>query len=283
MKHITSLFTFSDKTSIPYYEFPVKPTTNKVLLCIHGITSDLEHLFIMAENIRSNVRIDIHIPILRGYTSFEEGKGDIKRKGIYDQDLIEMIDELSKEYEEIYLLGHSMGAGNILRYYLNTPSEKIINIFLVAPFINPSMKVFHDKNDDQSDDLYEIFFKRAVFLGLLDRLKIGFLSHLPVVKIPLREIPYDTSSKTISYTLSFRLMISRFVSNLAIIKRLPIERIHIFIGENDEVIHGKKFKDYWEKEVGNETNLLEELDHNSVLTSEEFTRKMAAIIRHVSN
>ncbi|PYZ95123.1 hypothetical protein CR194_06305 [Salipaludibacillus keqinensis] len=269
MSHITSLFTFSDKANIPYYEFPSERKTNKVLLCIHGITSELDQLFKMAELLRSEVSIDIHIPVLRGYTSFESGKGDLNEQGRYDLDLQEMIDELSKEYEEIFLLGHSMGAGNLLRYSLEQPSNHIVDIFLVSPFIHPSLDVFHDNNGDQKEGDYEIFFKRAAALSMLDRLNVHFFSYLPVVKIPLREIPYDETSTVKSYTLSFRLMMSRFIKDPSILNSAPLHFYRIFLGSQDEVISGLKFKKYWETEVGGDVYLASTHDHNSILTSSE--------------
>ncbi|MCE7791984.1 alpha/beta fold hydrolase [Salipaludibacillus sp. CUR1] len=280
MARVTSLFTFSDKVNIPYYEYPSKVKTDSVMLCIHGLTSEMEHLFTFAEKLSGKLDVDVHLPILRGYTSFETGVGDLPEKNKYDSDLKEMINELAQEYKHIYLMGHSIGAANVMRYFLEEPHYKVRSFFLVSPFLHPSLKVSRDqKEDNGGDDFYEVFYTRAVMLRMLDRFNIQVFSQKPVVKIPMREIPYEPDSATVPYTLSYRLITSRFITKPGILKNPDFSRFNVFIGNNDEVIDGLKFQDIWEKNTGGKVTLLEKEDHNRVLYSPLFLEEVGQTIK----
>ncbi|RLJ81020.1 serine aminopeptidase S33 family [Salisediminibacterium halotolerans] len=282
MRLITSTFTFSDSAVIPYYEIESqeRDKTKTVIVGIHGLMSDLDYWKRLADNLTVLASVDVHLPILRGYTNAETKKGDIPNAGQYDNDLVEILQELEHEYERIVLIGHSTGAANVCRILnagrLPVKTEKII---LAAPFLHPALPVNREiSNQENGSDSWAVYSKRAKFYHIWANINPFFQGRAPVVKVPVRDVPYDASSQVYPYELSYRLVMSRFI-DLKHTNWQLFAKSSVFIGSADEVIDSEKLKQLWKDKTGTDMHTVDSEDHNSLLTSPPFMQHILESVR----
>ncbi|AOM82223.1 alpha/beta hydrolase [Salisediminibacterium beveridgei] len=258
----TSLFTFSDGYTVPYYEWESPDQADVVVLGIHGITPDLDEWMKLAGHVTESGPVDVHLPVLRGYKPNKKNRGDIPLQEQYDQDLSEMITELNQEYERVIVMGHSAGCGNVMRL-LNRQTDAFEPL-LLAPFIHPEMKVFREQEKTENDPSYKIFNARAVAAHTLTRFRLRFAERIPVVRIPLREQPLYTDSEIHPFTLSYRLMMGRFLDPAYSKPLFSKHTIPIIIGEHDEVIDAEKLTKYVSEVDQDQITVIPGADHNSI-------------------
>lgn len=276
----TSLFTHSDGYTVPYYEWESNQKARLVVLGIHGITPDLDQWMKLASHLTESLPVDVHLPVLRGYKPNKQNRGDIPGQTQYDNDLQEMIAELKQEYDQVIVIGHSAGCGNVMRSIKEDPGS--FYPVLLAPFIHPEMKVFREQETKDEDPNYKIFNIRAILAHTLTRFGLKIAGKIPVVKIPLREQPLYTDSQIHSYTLSYRLMTGRFLDP-AVAKTLFFSySIPIIIGEHDEVIDAVKLTDYFGEPERNLVTVIPDTDHNSIFHEQESLAEIIQAIKRSS-
>lgn len=270
---ITSTFTFSDGTTTLYYEADsqVGSSVETVILGVHGMTTDLDGWLALANNLTVLAPVDIHLPIMRGYTNKESYKGDIPAHNQYDLDLEEIIEELGYEYSRIILIGHSAGAGNVARVLINTKTtaSKLEAVCFAAPLFHPSSSVPKNRKKDTDWDMY---YQRAVFYRFLERVNPWFRGKGAVMKIPLREIPYEEDSPLADYELSYRLFMGRFINPSLLAQLQQLRNASVWIGAEDDVVNTEKLKTNLEKSTETKISVIENEDHHSILTNPEFMR-----------
>ncbi|ADH99373.1 alpha/beta hydrolase [Salisediminibacterium selenitireducens] len=279
----TSVFTFSDGYTIPYYEWTATKKAKAVVLGIHGITTDLDQWRILASNLAEALAIDVHVPVLRGYKPNEKHKGHIENMEQYDVDLTEMINELKQEYNQVILLGHSAGCGNVLRgLYLQ---DLNVGALLLSPFIHPEMNVFRSRENagDGDDGGYKLFQMRTVIAHTLSKLGIKIAESLPVVQVPLREKPMFRDSAVFQYRLSYRLMMGRFLNPDLAVGYIQKQKIPIIIGEEDEVIDAGKLAHALSLSGQKIVQRIQGADHNSVFHHQDSLSRIIDEIRAMMN
>lgn len=277
----TSLFTFSDGYAVPYYEWESQNKADVVLLGVHGITPDLDEWMKLAAHITDTLPMDVHVPVLRGYKPGKKARGHLPDQTQYDQDIDEMISELNKEYDQVIVMGHSAGCGNVMR--LIKKGAGSFKPVLLAPFIHPEMKVFRDQEQSNDDPSYQIFNIRAIIAHTLSRFGLTFAEGIPVVRIPLREQPLYTDSLIHAYTLSYRLMMGRFLDPSSIKSLFAENLIPIIIGENDEVIDAEKLTKYLVESSQAQIQVIPAADHNSIFHDQASLGEMIPLLSKLSS
>lgn len=277
----TSVFTFSDGHSIPYYEWTSSKEARFVIVGIHGITPDLDQWNILASNLVADMDIDVHIPVLRGYKPNKKSKGHIPILEQYDLDLREIVKELLEEYDQIMMIGHSAGCGNVLRA-LHFQQLKV-KTCLLSPFIHPEMDVFNTRDQSEENDSgsYELYQKRAVGAHMLSKAGIRSAELWPVVQVPLREKFLYKDSAVIPFKLSYRLMMGRFLKPEIALDLIREQRIPIIIGNEDEVIDAKKLSDLFTDDADGVVDVIQGVNHNTVFDHPESLSRIMTEVKKV--
>ena len=150
--------------------FIMKPDMNncsantKGILLIHGL-SDSPYSIKASANYFKKKCFIVYSILLAGHGTRPGDLLDVSYKDWIKQ-INYAVKELSKETDDIYLLGFSTGATLAINYVLSNPAKKISGIFLLSPAINlPSaaayaqfIKIFkkwHKKYDDKDIIKYE--------------------------------------------------------------------------------------------------------------------------------
>lgn len=251
------------------HENSTRPDT--AIILVHGITSELTHQEKFAESLQFEA--DVYLPILRGYDERNE-RGDLSYVGQYDDDLFDFIHYIKKKgYQKIILVGHSMGCANILRL-LDKSKNLADHYYFLSPFFHPSLPVYkEDANNQykpQTDIDYKVYNKRAMLLMTLHKLKIQQFSNRTVAIIP------DEVHGNGQLELSFRLMASRFLEKIpsGIFNGMK-QKVHTFVGTNDEVILPFELKNWYEKKFNLHLEVIEDTDHNRILHHEDVHKWLA--------
>ncbi|QKS71208.1 alpha/beta hydrolase [Paenalkalicoccus suaedae] len=267
MRDIT--FKYSDKKSLPLYYKQAKEFTNTAVLCIHGVTSEMDAWDTASTIISEKANVDCYMPILRGYD--DAPVGDLKKKGQFDSDIHDLLTYLYNRYTNVIAIGHSMGSGNLLRYLSTYNDTRLKHTIFTAPFFHPALNTFYkEEEQDRPEDMtYTVYYNKVMAIGILDRLKLPLFHTTTVVEIPHRKVPYDVNSKTSVKKLSFRLMISRFIENPAKIPSVPLDHSTVLVGRFDQIVHPELLTTYWTSSVGRDVTIAEGADHNSILSSKE--------------
>lgn len=278
----TSVFTFSDGYSIPYYEWTSGKKSGTVVLGIHGITPDLDQWGKLASNLVAGMAVEVHIPVLRGYKPNQKRKGHLSVMEQYDTDLKELIEELEQEYDRVIVVGHSAGCGNVLRglFYQDLSAKAL----LLAPFIHPEMKVFKSKEKSQKDanSGYELYQGRAMFAHILSKMGVKVAESCSVVQVPLREKPLLKDSPVIHFRLSYRMMMGRFLAPDLASRFIEDQNIPIIIGDQDEVIDAEKLADLLSNSAKDNVHRIEGVNHNDLFDNPDSLSRIMTEILHLS-
>ncbi|MBH0229493.1 alpha/beta fold hydrolase [Halobacillus yeomjeoni] len=246
------------------------------VILIHGITAELPHQEKFADALQ--MEADVYLPILRGYDQLNE-RGDLQYVGQYDDDLFDFVHFIKKKgYKKLLLTGHSMGAANILRLMKKNP-DIADHYFFLSPFFHPNLPVYYDDATDQfkgeTNVDYKVYEKRAMILMTLYKLKVPYLSHEKVAEIPDE---FDESGRL---DLSFRLMASRFLEEIPndIFHGIE-EKVHTFVGTDDEVIQPFELESWYENTFSLHLNIIRGTDHNHILHHPRLHERLAAEVKN---
>lgn len=270
-----SSFKMNDNTFLPDYTIQTEGSTTAVL-CIHGITSELDMFAAFGKLLHRKLNYDIHIPILRGYHDSQR-HGDFESDTQYDQDIESMLLSLRLKYKRVYVLGHSIGSGSVFRYMQERKSNLIDHAVLTAPFLHPAHKVFKEAEEGENDGTYKLFFKKALLAGTLNKMGIKILDNTSIVEIPLRTFPLDPASPLKTHSLSYRLMMSRFIKKEEHFDHIDYSRITFITGEKDEIIDINKAETFFDKHIDSKLLVVKDEDHNTILTSSQLLKIFDAI------
>lgn len=104
----------------------LKEKSSKLIIFVHGLTGDqYEHHYFNAVPFFTNKGFDTFRFDL--YSDEEKGRNLTECSiSIHTQDLMTVIDNFKERYQEIFLVGHSLGAPTILNANLNSISKIII-------------------------------------------------------------------------------------------------------------------------------------------------------------
>lgn len=114
--------------------------SKKAVMIIHGFMSNLKEIQYLSDIIKQNSNIDV-------YTFTLPGHDDYSFKNIKYQDWIksseEMLMNLKKSYNSIYIIGHSMGG--VIASHLASKNKEVKKLVLVAPSFK-YLELFEDLN-----------------------------------------------------------------------------------------------------------------------------------------
>ncbi|MBN9652995.1 alpha/beta hydrolase [Halobacillus sp. GSS1] len=250
-----------DFTRLQYTVLKERPSSKEAIIMVHGITAEYHHHEAFADQCLREA--DIYFPVLRGYDQSPR-RGDLEYIGQYDDDIFDFIHFIEKKgYEKVTLAGHSMGCANLLRLIKKNNSAASEYLF-IAPFFHPTLPVYHDDATEQSTDRtdvdYTVFDKKVMLLMTLYKMNIHRFNKRTVAEIP------DEFNKSEKLTLSFRLLISRFLEKIPSHLLTDIkDRVSIYVGSEDEVLLHDKFKRYVKEQWNVEVDIIQGVDHNHIL------------------
>ncbi|MGP4075243.1 alpha/beta hydrolase [Halobacillus sp. K22] len=263
---IWKTYTARDFSHLHYVSFEEERPNNRAVILIHGITAELNHQKKFAESL--NIEADVFLPILRGYDHLNP-RGDLSYMEQFDDDLFDFIHFVKKKgYEQIVLVGHSMGCANLLRLIHRNPKTADHYLF-VSPFFHPNLSVYRNDATDQfkpsTDVDYVVHEKKAGTLMVLYKLGVKRILNWTVAQIP------DEFHHSGRLSLSFRLMMSRFLEKLPedLFEGMG-DRIRTYVGEYDEVVDPENLKDWYENTFGLNMRIIEDTDHNHILHDPAF-------------
>lgn len=268
-----SSFKMYDGTFLPDYTLQANGSSAAVL-CIHGITSEIDILAAFGKMVHEQLNYDVHIPILRGYHDSQR-KGDVSSMVQYELDIESMLKNLRSRYEKIYLLGHSIGSGSIFRYIQENNSSLFEHAVLTAPFLHPGHNIFEQGGGNDGD--YQISFKKALLAGFLNRTGLTFLDGTSIAEIPRREFPLDPASAVKKHQLTYRLMLSRFMKDDADFDNVNYHKISFITGEHDEIINAARAAEFFTQNTPSPLRIIANEDHNTILTSSQLLHHFQTI------
>ncbi|PRO65441.1 alpha/beta hydrolase [Alkalicoccus urumqiensis] len=268
--NLTSVY-MRDGTLLPVYKTLAPADPHHAVVMLHGITTDMDTLAASAEQAADKLNTTVYLPVLRGY-HHNKRKATIVRTSQFDEDIEDLLRHFQSRHSFVTLAGHSMGAGNVLRYLQEKGTAEVSASFLAAPFLHPAHPVFHSFESDNK--AYTISLKKAVAAGFLTRMGLSSAGHWKIAEIPIRTHPLDSRSATYRKQLSFRLLTSRFITRPTDFQGISTENMHILCGKNDEVVDFSKLDSFLKEYRFPEVTSAGAEDHMSVLTSRAFLESM---------
>ena len=259
-------YTARDFSHLQYVSFEKDRPKNRAVILIHGITAELNHQEKFAESLE--LEADVFLPILRGYDQLNS-RGDLSYMEQFDDDLFDFIHFVKKKgYDQILLVGHSMGCANLLRLIHRNPKAADHYLF-ISPFFHPTLSVYRNDATDQfkpsTDVDYVVYQKKAGTLMVLYKLGVKRILNWTVAQIP------DEFHHSGRLSLSFRLMMSRFLEKVpADLFRGMEDRVRTYVGEHDEVVHPERLSEWYENTFGMNMTIVKDTDHNHILHDPAF-------------
>jgi non-heme chloroperoxidase len=248
-----------DWLSYRFYE----SSANQVLILLHGSSSHGEYLHSFAKFLSQNSICKVYVPNLRGHYLSGRRRGDCEYISQLEDDIADLIQLYAKDTPNIFLAGHSSGAGLAIRFAGGKHGELIKGFLLLSPTIlnSPSLR---QKSAGGWANLYE---ERNKGLVLLNACGITGLNALPVVEFNKPPSTWD-GKETLAY--SYRL-------NCSYHPRIPYKndiralkgRFLVLAGSDDKANDPTKYAEVLNDPTLESIKILEGVNHLKIVESKE--------------
>ncbi|ASM72558.1 MULTISPECIES: alpha/beta hydrolase [Roseobacteraceae] len=195
---------------------------------------------VQMHNLATSVAKDAYVlvPDLRGHGPKPGRRGDIDYIGQFEDDLSDLIKTHARPDQKVMMVGHSVGAGLVVRM-AGGPHGKLIDYaVLLAPFLNH----FATTTRRKSAGWARVMMRRIVGLKLLNAVGFRGLNHLTVVQFNLpREALERSEGSSLCTAYSYRL-------NQSYMLRADFRRdiaalpdFSLLVGARDEAFHAEAY------------------------------------------
>lgn len=255
-------FQARDGNDLFYRYYPVKGQTDKIMVAMHGICEDSKYMAPLARFVSENGLAHVYTPDLRGYGEKSSCRGDLDYIGQLEDDLADFITIIKKEHPNasIILAGHSAGGGTAIRFAASKYANVVDRFLLLAPFVHfqaPIMK---------GSDVSAAHKGRLITLMILNGFGYRGKNHLTVLESTK---PKDQRHGSETLALSYRLFMSRLPDKYKkALTSIPDDTL-VLIGNEDEVFEASAYKPLFEKYRKYDVHVIDEVDHDGILSSEE--------------
>jgi non-heme chloroperoxidase len=238
-------------------------TSEKQLFFFHGSSYHSVAYHALAQAISSSGLAKVYMPNLRGHYLSGVRRGDVDYIGQLEDDIADLISFARDQGEkaEIYLGGHSSGAGLAIRFAGGKYADVVNGYVLLAPVIPlaPSVK------GGDAGGWANVNQNRLYGLLALNAVGISGFNGLPIIEFNKPEKFWD-GTETLSY--SYRLNTSYhprydYVSDITLMG----DKVLVLVGEEDEAIDTGKLKALFEDATsGIEVAILPGVNHFGIFT-----------------
>lgn len=226
-------YTARDGMQLGYRFYP--SNSDKLVILIHGSTGDSRYLMKLAKALSEGSVAKVITPDLRGHGLDAQKRGDVDYIGQYEDDIIDLIQFVREQYalQELFLGGHSAGAGLALRFAESGHQDLVDGFVFLSPFIGgraPTTK--------QDAGFAEAKIARMIGLSILNKIGIHAFDHTKVLHFNVPEQYWD-GHETLDYSYAATVSIPPNDYKVAFesLKKPAI----LITGENDEVIVASEF------------------------------------------
>ncbi len=205
----------------------------KVIICIHGSGSHGEYLHDLSMYLSKEVG-EVIVPNLRGHFGSGTTPGDCAYIGQLEDDIMDLIEELSLQDKKIYLLGHSSGGGLAIRLAGSKYSDFFSGYILLAPAIlsAPTMK--------KSGDWAKVSMLKILSISVLNAIGIENFNHSNVISFRLPP-ELQNGKETLSYTFNLNTSYHPKIPYQNDIKSLG-DKYVCFVGAQDELMEPQAYR-----------------------------------------
>jgi alpha-beta hydrolase superfamily lysophospholipase len=231
-------FQARDGTELAYRHYPAgAPAAERIAILVHGSSGSSRGAIHVLSSALAAKGVRTYAVDIRGHGA-SGTRGDIAYLGQLEDDLIDLVGEIRKTnpVAPLTLIGHSAGAGFVLRVAGSKIQRLFARVVLLAPYLGYDAPCSRPNSGGwASPDI-----PRFIALSLLRRLGMPFAESLPAIAFA---VPPD-SSKLLTATYSYRLLRNFGVStNYRRDIAAATMPVTIFAGAADELIRSDKLRE----------------------------------------
>lgn len=258
-------FKMRDGKSIRAYSLVAN--RKQCIIFIHGVNSDAASYLSTALRLRKATGATVYAIDLRGH-GYSDGKpGDVDYINQYTDDLSDLIATIKNENPgaSIFLAGHSMGAGILLKFAMLHQTEKIDGYILLAPLLgqnSPAIAQAANPEANAGTAPMAINIQRIIGLKMLNELGRHENDSLPVLFF--NALPGKAPS-----IYSFRADMSMAPDDFAEGLKAMRSPLLVLIGSRDEVFDAKKQEDAVKTYSHAQLKIIEGAMHDGICQHDE--------------
>src|ERR671914_386105 len=215
-------------------EFRSTKPASDTLLCIHGFCCDAR-IFTYAASKLSSLGYDVVSIDLPGHGMSDGKKGDLDFETCI-KSIHQIITQLKKTSQKVFILGHSMGCIFAL-WYAHLFEASIDGLILLAPFLRVrNMKRRYDA-EPSALKLFLLFLARI----FTPNKRLNIIEDFPAyVKAGGDEVAWMIKDPQVNFRYSYRFLVDIFalrnskISELSDLENIPVIILH---GRKDRMIY----------------------------------------------
>lgn len=237
--------------------------SDKTLFFFHGSSYHSEAYHALAQAISQSGLAKVYLPNLRGHYMSGTKRGDVDYIGQLEDDVADLISFSAKsgEKSDIYIGGHSSGAGLAIRFAGGQYGHIATGYILLAPVI-PSAP---SENGGDAGGWANMNMKRFYGLLALNAVGISGLNGLQVIEFNKPEQFWD-GTETLSYSYRLNTSYHPRYDYIADIKSMG-NNLLVLVGEYDEAIDAEKTKALFDDTVPDaRVDILPNVNHFGIFT-----------------
>ncbi|MCB0834003.1 MAG: alpha/beta hydrolase [Bacteroidetes bacterium] len=211
---------------------------DKVIVLLHGVLSSNFMMNRTAGLVREATGATIITLDLRGHGNSDGKPGDVDYIDQYADDLADVVSTLQTEYtvRHVFLAGHSMGGGIILRYAMQKKAPDVDGFLLLAPLLGHDAPTLPRSSGGSSEEPFmKIHLPRIIGLSILNSMGIHTYDSLPVLFFHL---PPMMPIKEYSYRSNVSMAPAQYKDGLKAIKKPFL----LLVGSKDEAFVAEEFE-----------------------------------------
>ncbi len=258
--HISEIFFKARDDKDLFYRFVShslhkNPTTSLIVL-LHGSSYHGTYLIPLAEALAPHH--DVCIPDIRGHGKSSPPAGTCSYVGQLEDDLADLLNQLPRKYESVTFIGHSSGGGLAIRFAAGPHKKLVDNLILLSPAIvtAPTMNTQGARAWAQ---VHKITLAELVALNAIGITRFNTRAILTLNKP--KELRDGTETLVYDYNLAVSLH-PRIPYKKDCVIATP--KIHILIGENDEINNPQAFEKIFPPE---RITILKDVSHLDIVDS----------------
>jgi non-heme chloroperoxidase len=264
-------FAARDGQALSYRLYP--GTGPDVAVLIHGSSGESSGMHAVAKAL-SAIGDTVYVPDLRGH-GHDGRPGDIDRIGQLDDDLADLVDVIRPLHPraDLILVGHSAGAGFVLRIAEGPQARRFSRFVLLSPALAYGAETYRPNVGGWATP----FVGRIIALTILNRLDVRWFNGLPIVAFavdPHAPVPLDA-------TYSYRMQ-ANFSAPADALARLSTEKqpLAVLVGSEDEIFYADRFAPLIHRERPNvPVILVPGVDHMGMVTEPRALAAVATAVR----